>query len=76
MLKFETISETEIKHSMVGEPDLLAAEMAALIECFTYNLLVASKASENYNQIGAQLAYGFSLAVKKGVEHARKEAAP
>ena len=76
MLKFETIGETEIRHSMVGEPDQLAAEMATLIECFTYNLLVASKASENYNQIGAQLAYVFSIAVKNGVEHARKEANP
>lgn len=74
MLKFETIGNTEIKHSMVGSPDQLAAEMAALIECFTFNLLRASDHADRYNEIGAQLASGFALAVKNGVQHAKQEA--
>lgn len=75
MLKFEIpCADAPVKAHLSGAPGALADEMAVLIECFTYNLFAsASFSQDDWNKIGAVLATGFSLAVRNGLNRARKE---
>lgn len=73
MIKFETNGGEEIRFNMAGDPNTLCEEMAAVVQCFTHKILSACRADDNWSGIAGTLATGFTLAVRNGLDAARKE---
>lgn len=70
-----TISENDSHIEIKGIADELCAEFAGLTEHFIYMLLANSgyKSAEDMKEDAAQLATGFALSVRNGLNKAREE---
>lgn len=73
MLKFETNGGEKVRFSMAGDPNTLCEEMAAVVQCFTQKMLIACRVDDNWSGIAGTLATGFAIAVRNGLDEARKE---